>query len=224
MAEAHEPGPPFDRIAGVYRPLEYLSFGHALERTRECYLPALGSARHALVLGDGDGRFLAKLLLRNRELRALSIDSSERMLALQAARCSYARERLVIWRGDLRIVAPPAPASTGQEDSFDLVVTHFVLDCLSEAEVETLVRSVCPHLSRPAWWVVSEFRVPDRGMLRILGRVLIRSLYCAFRLLTGLRVRRMPDYAAALRRAGFYLEAQQLQLRGLLAGELWRID
>ena len=54
--------PNFDRVARLYRWAEYLLLGPLLARTRKHFLPQLTSATHALVLGDGDGRFLAHLL------------------------------------------------------------------------------------------------------------------------------------------------------------------
>src|SRR6185437_1080687 len=57
--------PKFDRLARVYRWMEWLSFGPYLSRCRRAFLPQLRDARRALVLGDGDGRFTAALLRRN---------------------------------------------------------------------------------------------------------------------------------------------------------------
>jgi hypothetical protein len=54
--------PNFDRIARPYRWLEYLTLGRSLERAREVFLPLLKDRRQALILGDGDGRFTARLL------------------------------------------------------------------------------------------------------------------------------------------------------------------
>ena len=214
----------FDRISRVYRMLELASFGHALERTREHYLPEMANARFALVLGDGDGRFLAKLLALNQQLHAVAIDTSQRMLDLLRTRCQENAGRVLTRHGDLRGDVAALLRGPGQDGSFDLVVTHFFLDCLSEDELERLLRSVRPRLSSSARWIVSEFRTPDRGLLRPVGRVLIRSLYFAFWLLTGLPVRRMPEYAQPLKSMGFRLEARQLRLGGLLVAEIWRLD
>ena len=53
-----------DLIAPHYWWIERLGMGRALERRRRWFLPELGNARRALVLGDGDGRFLRELLRR----------------------------------------------------------------------------------------------------------------------------------------------------------------
>ena len=54
----------FDRLAPFYRTLEVLTFGRALWICRTRLLGDFLAVRRALVLGDGDGRFTAKLLGR----------------------------------------------------------------------------------------------------------------------------------------------------------------
>ena len=51
----------FDRLARSYRTLELLAFGRDLERARFAWLPALADRKSILVLGEGDGRCLARL-------------------------------------------------------------------------------------------------------------------------------------------------------------------
>jgi hypothetical protein len=104
---------------------------------------------------------------------------------------------------------------------YDCIATHFFLDCLTTAECAELAERVVEHLGPGGVWVVSEFCVP-RGMLRWLGVVVIRGLYAGFRVMTGLRVRRLPDHEHALRGAGMKLEEERSFLRGLLVAQMWR--
>ncbi len=245
----------FDRLARAYRWLEYLSFGHALERCRFAQLgapsgpadPALPAARyrHALVLGDGDGRFTARLLAGNREIMVVAVDSSPAMLALLAARvrragdedrllclCADAVELFASREGckDASRVAPwraAAAAATGEPgaaslppgaERFDLVVTHFFLDCLSTAQVREVLRGVRPHLAPGATWIVSEFGTPAPWAAWI-----VRSLYLGFRLLAELRVTALPEYARVLREEHFTQTRQTLFLGGLLISSVWTL-
>lgn len=205
--------PRFDRLARLYQPLEHLTFGPLLARTRTHFLRQLRDCRRALVFGDGDGRFLARLLAQNAGIEADAVDLSPGMLVELKRRCASDADRLSLHCTDaLHFLPATAP---------DLVVTHFFLDCLTPAELGQFVPRIAAHLPPGALWLVSEFRIPPRGPARIIARVLVRSLYVAFRILTGLRVTSLPDHAAALGGSGLCRIAHHDRLFGILRSELW---
>jgi hypothetical protein len=107
-------------------------------------------------------------------------------------------------------------------ESRDLIATHFFLDCLTQQQVDTLAAAIAPHLAPNALWLVSDFRIP-RGAMALPATILVRSLYFAFRSLTGLRVTRLPDHSAALARAGLVRIAHHDSLAGILTTELWSL-
>jgi len=212
------PPPNFDRVARIYRWAEYLSLGPLLTRTRNHFLPQLTACRRALVLGDGDGRFLARLLQQNPNLHALAVDTSARMLHLLRQRClrtaPRASERLRTDQASALEITP-SPET-------DLIVTHFFLDCLPQSEVEALAQRLAAQVPAGALWLISDFAIPAAPLLRPLAALYIRALYLAFRVLTGLRTTRLPDPQAALARAGFQRIARHTLLCGLLYTELWQ--
>jgi len=198
-----------DRIARAYRWIEYLSFGRELERRRFRHIPHVADACHALILGGGDGRFLARLMRQNPRARAEYVDCSPRMLSL--ARSRTGGDRVSYRLSDARAL-PLAP------ESFDLIVTNFFLDCFDEADaaevVERAARAACPR----ARWLVAEFRpVPWAGFL-------LRGLYLFFRVTTGLKTRRLVNHRTLLARHGFHLEHEERSWFGWLTSELWRRD
>jgi len=204
----------FDTIARPYRALEYVTLGRKLEETRLNFLSQLKTARKALVLGDGDGRFLARLLAENQTLEATAVDGSAVMLDLLHRRCRPYESRLRIIRGDA-LELPFAP-----DGSYDLVVTHFFLDCFTEAQLNRLITKILPAMQPGARWLVSDFRIPS-GNLHLPAKALVRGLYLAFRLLTGLRVTRLPDHAGCLSAAGLQRVDRRMFLSGILTTELW---
>lgn len=206
------PPPNFNRIARAYLYFEYLTLGPLLQRTRLHFLPHLLHSRQALVLGDGDGRFLAQLLAANPHLHAEAVDLSPAMLQLLAKRSPTPRLETV--QADARTFQP-------QHGPYDLVVTHFFLDCLTEPELDILVARLAAHLTPSALWLVSDFRIPMTGPLRLPARALVHLLYLACRLLTGLSTNRLPDHAAALSRNGLQRLDRHLTLGGILTAELW---
>ena len=216
MSGAREPN--FDRVARVYRWAEYIALGPLLQRARTYFLPRFGQAHRALVLGDGDGRFLEQLLLRNPDCKALAVDTSASMLEHLRRRCERsvpeAATRVgVVQQSALAIEAPPGT---------DLVVTHFILDCFSQSEVDGLAARVAAQLAPGTLWVVSDFALPRSRMLRPFAAIYIRALYVSFRLLTGLKVSQLPDTEGAMLRAGLTRIERHSFLGGLIYTELWR--
>jgi ubiquinone/menaquinone biosynthesis C-methylase UbiE len=205
--------PDFDRIAHPYKFLEYLTLGSSLQRCRTYFLCQLLQQRSALVLGDGDGRFLAELLTANATLQAEAVDTSRAMLDLLTARCAPHRHRIQTHHASALAFVPT--------QTYDLVVTNFFLDCLTQAELNRLVRNLTPHLEPGALWLVSDFRIPATP-IRPLARILVRILYYAFRLLTGLRTTQLPDHSTPLAAAGCKRIAHHYSLAGILTTELWQ--
>jgi cyclopropane fatty-acyl-phospholipid synthase-like methyltransferase len=210
--------PNFDRIARAYRWLEYLSFGLLLERCRSEYLQDLKSAKHALVLGDGDGRFTARLLAENSNVLVDAVDSSQAMLSLlwQRACRQNAQARVTLHQQDIRYFSP--------QGEHDLIVSHFFLDCLTDAELFVLVRKVKATLRPKARWVVSEFAVPTSHWPNEIATLLITVLYKAFAWLTGLNTRHLPNHSLIFAEEGFVLDNERQRIGGILVSQIWRLQ
>jgi ubiquinone/menaquinone biosynthesis C-methylase UbiE len=195
-----------DRIARLYRWIEYVTFGRALQRRRVALLPEVADARRVLVLGDGDGRFLEKLVRQNPRAHVDYVELSGRMLELARGRAGTGR--VTYHKADALEIALP-------ERGYDLIVTHFFLDCFDEAGaarlVERVSRAACPR----ARWLVSEFR-RTRWSPPVLA-----GLYLFFRITTGLKTRRLIDHHPLLARHGFRMVRSESAWLGLLASELW---
>jgi trans-aconitate methyltransferase len=209
----------FDRLARLYAALEWLSFGNALSRRRRCFLthPSLANSSQALVLGDGDGRFTAALIERYPSLQVTAVDASADMLSEleRRVRARTPSAALELCCADLR--SWPVPRAR-----YDLVVSHFVFDCLTTKDLTDLVARLAPALAANARWLVSDFAIPNHSLWTPLAKLMLHLLYFAFGLLTGLEVRRLPDYQSALKSARFELSDAETALGGSLRSELWQ--
>jgi len=205
----------FDRIARVYRWGEYLSFGKALERCRFSFLDEVSTASKILTLGEGDGRFLAELLKENSQATAAAVDVSAVMLSLLQSRvkAAGAETRLRTQCTDVREFAPG-------DGGYDLVVTHFFLDCLTESEIAQLMNRLRPHLAPNCRWLVSDFAIPAKGVRRLFGAAVVSALYLGFWLLTNLQIRKLPELSAVWRASGFESKRRQEFLGGLIYSEI----
>ena len=128
------------------------------------------------------------------------------MLQLSSERAG--RERASYRHGDA-LAIPLAPSS------YDLIVTHFFLDCFDAAGLDRLVARIRTTACPGALWLISEFRQP------LWAAPIIRGLYLFFRVTTGLRVTQLADHRPVLRAYGFRLLSEETSWRGLLASELW---
>lgn len=216
MRRAQAQGAPnFDRLARAYRWMEYLSFGPALWRCRTEFLSQMTKCRNALVIGDGDGRFTARLLETNPAIRVDAVDASPAMLRALTLGAGPNAQRVCTEVADARAWQPK------NATPYDLVVTHFFLDCLTTAEIRQLAARIQALAAPEAKWVVSEFAIPHSLFGRLVARPLVAALYLAFGILTGLKVRILPNHASALAATGFQLARRRTRLWGLLVSELW---
>jgi SAM-dependent methyltransferase len=196
-----------DLIAPHYWWIERLGMGRALERRRQWFLPRLRSVRRALVLGDGDGRFLKELLRDNSVVRADYVDLSRRMLEL--ARHKAGQERVAYQHADARTLE-------FQQGEYDLIATHFFFDCFDAEDLHLLIGRVSAAAKPGAHWVVSEFRTSTMP-----ARLFVSALYLFFRWTTGLKTRQLVDYRPILQAHGFGLKSASESRGGLVVSELW---
>lgn len=107
-------------------------------------------------------------------------------------------------------------------ESYDLITAHFFLDCFDGVEVAGVARKLASLSRTGATLLLSDFRIPANGTAHYIDAAIVRGLYGAFRLTTGLRVTRLPDYEGALERVGFRKQRETLKLGGLLVASLWK--
>ena len=202
----------FDGIARFYRTMEFLAAGGKLQRCRVAFLPEIATPRRVLLVGEGHGRFLPECVRSFPDAEILVADASERMLEI--ARSKTASERVTFVHADLLDWQPPAQA-------FDLIVTHFFLDCLTERELPLVVAKLGVAATPQATWLLADFAHAAGGPARLRTRSIIALLYGFFRITSGLRARELvpPDEAMGI--AGFRRNAHRTYEWGLLKSEWW---
>jgi hypothetical protein len=107
------------------------------------------------------------------------------------------------------------------EEKYDLVATHFFLDCFRERELERLVKLLAGSAQPEAIWLLTDFREPDRGWPRWRAKILLAGLYAFFRATTGLSASRLTPPEKYLTGAGFRLRERRLESFGFAYADLW---
>ncbi len=208
----------FDALAPHYRWMEWLLAGGKLQRCRTAFLAHVRHARNAVLLGEGNGRFLGAFAAINRSAQITVVDASEGMLhqaQRRAARDHYGLRRIHYVHADILEWTPPLVA-------FDLIVTNFFFDCFREDQLAALLPRLAPSASVNAQWIVSDFRVPPQGPARWRAQGIVAAMYCFFRVATRLPASGLPSVAPMLEGSGFRLREREFTEWGLLYSELWQ--
>jgi cyclopropane fatty-acyl-phospholipid synthase-like methyltransferase len=208
-----------DSIAAAYRWLEYLRFGRSLQNCRLAMLRYTDCSKSALLLGDGDGRFLTALAIHNPGIKIDAVDVSRKMLRLACRRVQWTRvpdtDRIRFQLADIETWTPGSTA-------YDLVASHFFFDVFATGSVAQIVEQVRKRTCPGALWLVSEFEVPHQGWRHFSARLWLAIMYRFFRLTTGLRTQQLPKWRPILQQAGFIQKEQQRLRGGFLVSELWQ--
>jgi SAM-dependent methyltransferase len=207
--------PNFDRLARVYRVLEFAAFGHDLERARFCLLDRLASCARILVFGEGDGRALARLVGIAPRAQIHCVELSPAMIERASRRLDEADRARVIFH-QANALTSPLP-----EGPFDGVTTMFFLDCFTEPQVRGLVTKIAATLTPDAVWLWADFRLPDGGLARLRARATIALLYAFFRWQTGIPARQLPPAERLISDAGFTTREQRDRQGGMVRTRLF---
>ncbi len=207
----------FDRLAKYYRLLEYFAFGRALERARYAHLDHLRNCRSILILGEGDGRCLAKLVHLAPQAQIECLDFSQAMLARAAQRIAdtAAVSRVTFRLANLLTESlPPA--------HYDAVVTFFFLDCFTTPEADALLLRIHRSLKPEALWLWADFTLPTQGYPRVRARFWLTILYFCFRWETGMSARKLPAVEPFFTAHGYRPIAMNSFQSGLVASIAWQ--
>jgi ubiquinone/menaquinone biosynthesis C-methylase UbiE len=209
----------FDAMAPWYRALEMIAFGNHLQRARIACLREIGTPRRSLIVGEGNGRFLCELIRAHPDIEVDCIDASKRMLRL--ARDRVERElpgridRIRFLQHDITLWSPP-------EHQFDLIVTHFFLDCFPESRVAEIVAKLSRAAAVNATWLLADFCVPAGRFARWRGGVWLSAMYRFFQFTAGIEAAELVDPCPFLCAGGFARVRQHLFRQGMLKSEVWR--
>jgi ubiquinone/menaquinone biosynthesis C-methylase UbiE len=209
----------FDTLAHWYRALERIAFGDDLQHCRVACLGEIAAPRRALVVGEGNGRFLCELLRLHSGVEVDCLDASQRMLRLARERVDREfpghAESVRFLHQDITSWAAP-------ERHYDLLVTHFVLDCFPEAALTSIIKKLARAATEDANWLLADFCVAPKGMARLRARAWLAAMYLFFRVTARIPACELVDPTSILRAEGFRLVRQHLLRKGMLKSEIWR--
>lgn len=205
----------FDVLAPHYRWMEVVLAGEKLQRCRTAFLNQIAIARNVLILGEGNGRFLVECRRKMPEAHIVCVDASARMVAL-------AQRRLAGDCGSTEFVCADALSWKPSRHDFDLIVTHFFLDCFRPEQLESLIAKLAGAAVPDANWLLADFQAASAGLARIRSKLILWTMYCFFRVVTRLPAKALTSPDVFLERRGFRLAERRVAEWDLLHTDWWR--
>jgi SAM-dependent methyltransferase len=197
--------------------MEWILAGQLLHRCRTAFLADAATARNALLLGEGPGRYLVELIRVNPAVQVTCLDSSPRMLQIARRRLHQARlpdDRVRFLCADLW----HAPLD---RCSVDLIASHVFLDCFQASELPLVIAKIAESASPAAHWIISDFQLPPAGWQRVRAQWILRAAYLFFRFTTHLSATQLTRPDLFLEQNGFRVAKRRVFNHGLLYAAAW---
>jgi ubiquinone/menaquinone biosynthesis C-methylase UbiE len=204
----------FDTLAPHYRWMERVLAGEKLQACRTAHLDNIDHPQRALLVGEGNGRFLRAFVERFPNTEITCIDGSARMLeAAKGALNSVAH--VTYLHSDIREAAL-------QENHFGLIVTNFFLDCFPPNQLAPVINKLATAATSESTWLVADFCEAPAGIKKARSKLILSSMYLFFRVVAKLPAHRLTQPDGLLRQQGFELIDRRRFEWDLLHADLWR--
>jgi len=190
-------------IAPIYSRLSRLVFGSTLDRANRWFLEGTG-AKSVLIIGGGDGSAYVDMA---GALRGEFWEKSSAMLRL--AKDNLAKSALSFHSGDFE-----------SQIKADFILLPFVLDTLTDLEMEKMLLQLRAHLNPGGKLGLSDF-FPAQNLFQ---KVVFWAMILFFRIFTAHSRRDLPDYGRYLARAGYRLQEEKIWRKGWIRAQAWVLD
>jgi ubiquinone/menaquinone biosynthesis C-methylase UbiE len=204
----------FDLLAPHYRWMEAVLAGDKIQRCRVHWLDSVAHCRRALLVGEGNGRFLAECIKRMPRTQFTVVDASEKMLGEAKRRCGN--------NSRVSYVHAQLPGAKLPTKAFDLIVTNCFLDCFDERQLPKVVKELADCAMDSATWLVTDFCVPQNGWAKWRAKMVLAAAYSFFRVTTGIPARTICAPDPFLKKNGFRFCDRVEADAGLIYSSIWR--
>jgi ubiquinone/menaquinone biosynthesis C-methylase UbiE len=191
----------YDFVAPFYPILEKAAFGELLTEARLASVGAVVSGERVLMIGEGNGRFLAECLKEKRGGSITVVDSSEKMLSSLRTRIQKieTQTKVELVHADFREWSPV-------EAGFDVVVTHFFLEVFRPPSQRRFIEKITALSTMKATWMNVEFRPVLQSRIH---RLIDWLQYRFDRLLSGTEADRNYDCGPVIQEHGWEIREEQ---------------
>ena len=173
-------------------------------------LDAIPAGARLLIVGGGTGWILEEIAtLHPAGLSITYIDSSEKMIALSERRNA----------GNNKVSFEAIPVESVILDGmYDVVLTPFLLDNLTEVSMRKVCQSITAHLNPGGIWLYCDFE--DGG--KVWHKVLLKIMYLFFRLSCGIEASELPDVRAWFSEGKYKIIGERKFYKGFAVARVYK--
>ncbi len=193
----------FDRVAPYYDRLVGLSMCKVYARSHQFLLQQIPRDSSVLIVGGGTGKILKDLIRLAKPSKVLFLEASSVMLDL-------ARKRMSAM---FAVLPDYIHFRLGREDqldvseSFEVILTPFVLDIFEQHEMKQIVKKLDMHLLSGGYWGHLDFYLVRRKLS--YNTLFHRSMYRFFRWISRVPAIHPPNYTLVFDQMGYELLTQR---------------
>ena len=208
----------FNKIAPFYDVVSMICSFNRIHKSQMWLLSKKMKFSKALIIGGGDGKFLLEAMKQGLSEQYYYIDISDAMIKLAQGKIE---KHLPLSLNSVVFICG-SHQDIPQNQTFDLVVTPYFLDCFSDDELSLVMTKLHAQLTMGGTWFFTDFNIPENMFRSFIFKNIIQLLYGIFNLLCGLGVNSLPDFKKEFCKYEFTLLDEKYFLGGLLVSRIYK--
>lgn len=209
----------FNVLCPAYDFISTLFFGKSLINSQTYFITELTKVKSVLILGGGTGKLLLELMKQDIAESYYYLDISESMIQKskrKVLRKFPEKARQVIFEcGSYQNI--------NSYDSFDLIITPYVLDCFPEKEIREVMFLLNTKLKSNGQWLFVDFNISkNSAVATFISSITIKLLYYFFNIFCKLRVKNLPNFSSYFSELNLDTVYENYFLNGMLVGRVYQ--
>lgn len=184
----------FDYIARFYDFLAAIVFGKAIQDIQLQHIDKIKKGSRILIIGGGSGKILQKIDQLNRAREIVYIEKSAKMI--QLAKRHKINTPIHYIQNSFE--------SAKNYGQFDVIITNFFIDILTEKQFQQFIPFVYSLLNRDGKWIVTDFRIHERFPLRSIHKLIHFSMVSFFKITVNLQNTKLFNYHTLIHESRFF--------------------
>jgi tRNA (cmo5U34)-methyltransferase len=208
----------FNKIAPFYHAVSMICSLNRIHKSQMWLLSKKMNFSKTLIIGGGDGKFLIEAIKQGLSEQYYYVDLSDAMIKLAHGKI----EKQLPLSLDSVVFICGSYQDIPNNQKFDLIITPYFLDCLSEGELSLVMAKLHAQLTVEGTWYFTDFNIPKDKTLNFIFKNIIQLLYRILNLFCDMGVNHLPDFNNEFCKYKFTLLHEEYFIGGLLVSRIYK--